>query len=68
MGGATMGLPPKGVRMVMEVHPVLVRSLLLQDLAIVVEDVVKAYVATSRIDLIVHMVDAKPVVDPATAG
>ncbi len=65
MGGTTMGLAPKGMRMVMEVHPIPIRFVLGKDLPVVVKDIVKADVAAPRIDLIIHMVDAEPVVDPS---
>ena len=53
--------------MIVEMQPVLSRPRVVQDALIVVEHVVIADVAPTGIDIVANMVDAEPVIDPASS-
>ena len=62
---AAIGFAAEVVGVVVELDAVLGRAGLADDALVVVVDVVVADVATPRVEVVVHVIDAEPVVDPA---
>ena len=52
------------VRMIVKVQPITIRSILLQQPAVVLEDVVVPHVAPARVCIVIDVVHAEPVVHP----
>ena len=64
MGRAAMGFAAEIVRVIVKMHPILARTGLAENTAVVVVDIMVADIPTPGIGVVIDMIDTKPVVNP----